>query len=142
MRRWSFTKGHGTQNDFVVILDRESMLDVGPAEVRFICDRHAGIGADGLLRAVLAKHINGWSGDGGLWFLDYRNADGSIAEMCGNGLRVFVRFLLDRRPRRWPCAANRYAERHTRGHSAARRQDPRRHGPGYYRQSIRRRQDG
>jgi diaminopimelate epimerase len=96
MRRWSFTKGHGTQNDFVVLLDRESMLDVGPAEVRFICDRRAGIGADGLLRAVLAKHIDGWSGDGALWFMDYRNADGSIAEMCGNGLRVFVRFLLDR----------------------------------------------
>jgi diaminopimelate epimerase len=95
MRRWSFTKGHGTQNDFVVILDRESMLDVGPAEVRFICDRRAGIGADGLLRAVLAKHVDSWNGDGGLWFMDYRNADGSIAEMCGNGIRVFVRFLLD-----------------------------------------------
>ena len=51
MRRWSFTKGHGTENDFVVLLDRESMLEVGPAEVRFICDRRAGIGADGLLRA-------------------------------------------------------------------------------------------
>jgi len=68
---------------------------VGPAEVRFICDRRAGLGADGLLRAVLAKHIAGWQGEGALWFMDYRNADGSIAEMCGNGLRVFVRFLLD-----------------------------------------------
>ena len=95
MRRWSFAKGHGTENDFVILLDRESMLDVGPSEVRFICDRRAGIGADGLLRAVLAKHVDGWDGDGGLWFMDYRNADGSIAEMCGNGLRVFVRFLLD-----------------------------------------------
>jgi diaminopimelate epimerase len=95
MRRWSFAKGHGTQNDFVILLDRESMLDVGPAEVRFICDRRAGLGADGLLRAVLAKHIAGWQGDGALWFMDYRNADGSIAEMCGNGLRVFVRFLID-----------------------------------------------
>jgi diaminopimelate epimerase len=95
MRRWSFTKGHGTQNDFVILLDRESMLEIGPAEVRFICDRRAGVGADGLLRAVLAKHIGDWSGDGALWFMDYRNADGSIAEMCGNGLRVFVRFLLD-----------------------------------------------
>jgi len=95
MRRWSFTKGHGTQNDFVILLDRESMLEIGPPEVRFICDRRAGIGADGLLRAVLAKHIEGWSGDRELWFMDYRNADGSIAEMCGNGLRVFVRFLLD-----------------------------------------------
>ena len=71
------------------------MLEVGPSEVRFICDRRGGIGADGLLRAVLAKHIDGWTGDGALWFMDYRNADGSIAEMCGNGIRVFVRFLLD-----------------------------------------------
>jgi diaminopimelate epimerase len=70
-------------------------LEVGPAEVRFICDRRAGIGADGLLRAVLAKHVDGWDGDGGLWFMDYRNADGSIAEMCGNGIRVFVSFLLE-----------------------------------------------
>jgi diaminopimelate epimerase len=95
MRRWSFTKGHGTENDFVIILDRESMLEIGPADVRFICDRRAGIGADGLLRAVLAKHVDGWDGDGALWFMDYRNADGSIAEMCGNGIRVFTRFLLD-----------------------------------------------
>jgi diaminopimelate epimerase len=95
MRRWSFTKGHGTENDFIVILDRESMLEIGPGEVRFICDRRAGIGADGLLRAVLAKHVDGWVGDGALWFMDYRNADGSIAEMCGNGIRVFVRYLLD-----------------------------------------------
>ena len=79
MRRWSFAKGHGTENDFVILLDRESMLDVGPSEVRFICDRRAGIGADGLLRAVLARHIDGWEGDGELWFMDYRNADGSIA---------------------------------------------------------------
>jgi diaminopimelate epimerase len=95
MRRWSFTKGHGTENDFVIILDRESMLEVGPGEVRFICDRRAGLGADGLLRAVLGKHVHGWDGDGDLWFMDYRNADGSVAEMCGNGIRVFVRFLLD-----------------------------------------------
>ena len=95
MRRWSFTKGHGTENDFVLILDRESMLEVEPAEVRFICNRRAGIGADGLLRAILAKHVDGWEGDGALWFMDYRNADGSIAEMCGNGIRVFVRYLLD-----------------------------------------------
>jgi diaminopimelate epimerase len=95
MRRWSFAKGHGTENDFVLLLDRESMLDVGAPEVRFICDRRAGIGADGLLRAVLAKHVDSWDGDGALWFMDYRNADGSIAEMCGNGIRVFVRFLLE-----------------------------------------------
>jgi diaminopimelate epimerase len=95
MRRWSFTKGHGTQNDFVLLLDRESRMDVGPAEVRYLCHRQAGIGADGLLRAVAARHIPEWQGDGSLWFMDYRNADGSVAEMCGNGLRVFARFLLD-----------------------------------------------
>jgi diaminopimelate epimerase len=95
MRRWSFSKGHGTENDFVLLLDREAMLHIGPAEVRFLCDRHAGIGADGLLRAVLAKHVDGWQGDGSLWFMDYRNADGSVAEMCGNGARVFARFLAE-----------------------------------------------
>jgi len=95
MRHWSYAKGHGTENDFVLLLDREGMLNVGPAEVRFLCDRHAGIGADGLLRVVLAKHVPDWGDDGDLWFMDYRNADGSVAETCGNGLRVFTRFLLN-----------------------------------------------
>ncbi len=95
MRRWSFAKGHGTENDFVLIQDREAMMHLGEAEVRAICNRHTGIGGDGLLRAVKAKHIVGWDGDGELWFMDYRNADGSLAEMCGNGLRVFARYLLD-----------------------------------------------
>jgi diaminopimelate epimerase len=95
MRRWSFAKGHGTENDFVLLVDRESMLHVDVAEVRFICDRHAGIGADGLLRVVRAQHIPEWDGDPDLWFMDYRNADGSIAEMCGNGIRLFARYLLD-----------------------------------------------
>ncbi len=95
MRTWSFVKGHGTENDFVLIPDRDGMLDIGPAAVRFLCDRRAGIGGDGLLRVVLAKHVPEWTGDGSLWFMDYRNADGSIAEMCGNGVRVFVRYLLE-----------------------------------------------
>jgi diaminopimelate epimerase len=104
MRRWSFAKGHGTENDFVLLLDRESILDLGEEDVRFLCDRHAGIGADGVLRAVLSSHVPEWtaiaertgsSADSHLWFMDYRNADGSIAEMCGNGIRVFARYLLD-----------------------------------------------
>jgi diaminopimelate epimerase len=95
MRRWSFTKGHGTENDFVVLLDRENVLDLAPEDVRFLCDRHAGIGADGVLRAVLARHVPEWSGPTGVWFMDYRNADGSLAQMCGNGVRVFVRYLLE-----------------------------------------------
>ena len=94
MRRWSFAKGHGTENDLCSSWI-ESRCSIGPADVRFICNRRAGVGADGLLRAVLAKHVDGWEGDGALWFMDYRNADGSIAEMCGNGIRVFVRYLLD-----------------------------------------------
>jgi diaminopimelate epimerase len=94
MRHWSFAKGHGTGNDFIVLLDREAMMQVGEPEVRFLCDRHRGIGGDGLLRAMLARHVEDWDGDPHLWFMDYRNADGSVAEMCGNGLRVFVRYLL------------------------------------------------
>jgi len=95
MRRWSFTKGHGTQNDFVLLTDREDLLGLHEDQVRWICNRHAGIGADGVLRAVLAKHVEGWAGEGDLWFMDYRNADGSVAEICGNGARVFARYLLD-----------------------------------------------
>jgi len=95
MRRWSFAKGHGTENDFVLLLDRDDLMSVGEAEVRFLCDRRTGIGGDGLLRAVRAKHIESWSGDAELWFMDYRNADGSIAEMCANGVRVFAKYLLD-----------------------------------------------
>ena len=95
MRRWSFTKGHGTENDFVLLLDREDVLDLQPDDVRFLCDRRAGLGADGVLRAVLARHVPEWQGSGEVWFMDYRNADGSIAQMCGNGVRVFVRYLLD-----------------------------------------------
>lgn len=95
MRTWKFAKGHGTLNDFVLLIDRHGMLDPNDDDVRFICDRHAGIGADGLLRAIQARHIDEWDGDPELWFMDYRNADGSIAEMCGNGVRVFARYLLD-----------------------------------------------
>ena len=95
MRRWRFSKGHGTQNDFVVLLDRDDTLAPTDDEVRWLCDRRAGIGGDGLLRAVRARHVAEWDGDPDLWFMDYRNADGSVAQMCGNGVRVFVRYLLD-----------------------------------------------
>ena len=71
------------------------MLNPSEADVRFLCDRRQGIGADGLLRAVKADRVPEWTGPGGLWFMDYRNCDGSIAEMCGNGLRVFVHWLLE-----------------------------------------------
>ncbi|MEA4943696.1 MAG: diaminopimelate epimerase [Propionicimonas sp.] len=85
MRELPFVKGHGARNDFVLFTDPENRVELSDAEVAAICDRRAGIGADGVLRAVRDAD--------GQWFMDYRNADGSLAEMCGNGLRVFLRYL-------------------------------------------------
>lgn len=79
------TYGHGTHNDFVVIFDPEDALTITPAQTAAICNRTNGIGADGLIRITKAH---------GKWFMDYRNADGSIAEMCGNGIRVMARYLV------------------------------------------------
>ena len=81
-----FMKGHGTGNDFVVIADFGGELDLTAAQVAVICDRHKGIGADGILRVVRQEDV---------YFMDYRNADGTLAETCGNGLRVFARFLVE-----------------------------------------------
>lgn len=90
----AFTKGHGTQNDFVLLLDESGALNLSPELVRALCDRRAGIGADGVLRAVRAGAIpDGAAFPPETWFMDYRNADGSTAEMCGNGARVFVAYL-------------------------------------------------
>jgi diaminopimelate epimerase len=91
-----FTKGHGTGNDFVVLADPDGQLDLTPALVAALCDRRRGIGGDGVLRVVrAAKHPDAADLAGEAeWFMDYWNADGSFAEMCGNGVRVFVRYLL------------------------------------------------
>ena len=96
-----FAKGHGTQNDFVVLPDLPAQLDLTPAAVAALCDRRRGLGADGILRVTLAGSaveagVLAGLPDGvvaGDWFMDYRNADGSIAEMCGNGVRVFAHYL-------------------------------------------------
>ena len=122
-----FAKGHGTENDFVLLPDFEDDLALTPALVTRLCDRRAGVGGDGVLRVVLAAAAQragggngragyGLDGTGDLagtidlagsgdlggsgdppaeWFMDYRNADGSAAEMCGNGVRVFARYLLE-----------------------------------------------
>ncbi len=127
-----FAKGHGTENDFVILPDPDGELDLTPALVRRLCDRRAGIGADGVLRVVeievlaaaltesgpgafraageaddllasaaataLAAPATAAEAASGLtpqWFMDYRNADGSVAEMCGNGARVFTRYLIE-----------------------------------------------
>lgn len=95
MRNWEFAKGHGTKNDFVLLKDRTNSTELSPEDVRYLCDRRAGIGGDGVIRAVWAGYMPSWTGDPDMWFMDYRNSDGSVAEMCGNGLRVFGRFLLD-----------------------------------------------
>ncbi|MDN5570349.1 MAG: diaminopimelate epimerase [Propionibacteriaceae bacterium] len=90
-----FAKGHGTRNDFVLLSDPDDTVGLTDGAVRFLCDRRGGIGGDGVLRAVRGRHIDGWTGDPEVWFMDYRNADGSVAEMCGNGLRVFARYLVE-----------------------------------------------
>jgi len=90
-----FLKGHGTENDFVILPDPDGLLELPPEAVARLCDRRAGIGGDGLLRIVRAAahpEARAMAGDAE-WFMDYRNADGSVAEMCGNGVRVFVRYL-------------------------------------------------
>jgi diaminopimelate epimerase len=90
-----FVKGHGTQNDFVLLPDPDDALRLNEARVRALCDRQRGLGADGVLRVVRAARIGFIGADSVEWFMDYRNADGSIAEMCGNGARVFARYLVD-----------------------------------------------
>ncbi len=90
-----FTKGHGTGNDFVIVADPDGDLDLSDDQVAALCDRRFGIGADGILRVVRSSAIDeGVSTPEAEWFMDYRNADGSKAEMCGNGVRVFARYLL------------------------------------------------
>jgi len=97
---YQFLKGHGTENDFVLLPDLDGTVHGGLSDsqladrVRALCDRRAGIGGDGVLRVL---RLNGPEAPPGSapWFMDYRNADGSLSEMCGNGIRVFVRYLVE-----------------------------------------------
>jgi diaminopimelate epimerase len=91
-----FAKGHGTGNDFVILPDPDGLLDLPAGLVARLCDRHAGIGGDGVLRVVRTAAAGDQvpGSQAAEWFMDYRNADGSLAEMCGNGVRVFARYLL------------------------------------------------
>jgi diaminopimelate epimerase len=93
--RIAFFKGHGTENDFVIVPDPGNAIDLSPAAVTALCDRRAGIGGDGVLHVVRsAAHPEAREmAAEAEWFMDYRNGDGSIAEMCGNGVRVFARYL-------------------------------------------------
>ncbi|MFF7007797.1 diaminopimelate epimerase [Streptomyces fimicarius] len=91
----AFLKGHGTENDFVIVPDPDNALTLPAVVVARLCDRRAGIGGDGLLHVVRsAAHPEARDmAETAEWFMDYRNADGSIAEMCGNGVRVFAHYL-------------------------------------------------
>jgi diaminopimelate epimerase len=88
-------KGHGTENDFVLLPDLDGAICLTPGLVRALCDRHAGLGADGVLRIVRSENAEEAKefASEAEFFMDYRNADGSLAEMCGNGIRVFLRYL-------------------------------------------------
>jgi diaminopimelate epimerase len=101
MSKIAFTKGHGTGNDFVLVLDADGELTLSKAQIAKICDRHFGVGADGLIRVVHSASLPEGKAileqePNATWFMDYYNADGAPAEMCGNGIRVFARYLLDR----------------------------------------------
>ncbi len=95
-----FTKGHGTGNDFVLFSDPDGEVTLSPAQIAAIADRHFGVGGDGVIRAVRSTNLPDGAAalaedETAEWFMDYHNADGSPAEMCGNGIRVFARYLLD-----------------------------------------------
>jgi diaminopimelate epimerase len=92
---YAFLKGHGTENDFVLLPDHDGSVhgDLPAGRVRALCDRRAGIGADGVLRVIRTEHLDPGLADAATWFMDYRNADGGASEMCGNGIRVFALHL-------------------------------------------------
>lgn len=97
-RTFPFVKGHGTENDFVLVPDPDGVLDLTPELTVALADRRAGIGGDGVIRVVptaaaTEPEVVEQAGEA-RWFMDYRNADGSVAEMCGNGTRVFAAHLL------------------------------------------------
>ena len=88
-------KGHGTENDFILLPDHDGSLygDLDQQFVAALCDRRRGLGADGVIRVIRSTALG--HNSPAEWFMDYRNADGSISQMCGNGIRVYARFLLD-----------------------------------------------
>src|SRR6218665_63438 len=99
-RELRFTKGQGTGNDFIVYSDPEGAFNLSAEAIAAICDRQFGVGADGVIRAIPSSRLHAGAAvlaedASAEWFMDYRNADGSVAEMCGNGIRVYLRYLLE-----------------------------------------------
>ena len=100
MTELHFTKGQGTGNDFVLFADPDATVDLTPERIRAIADRRFGVGADGVIRAVRSDALPEGravveQAPEATWFMDYHNADGTVAEMCGNGIRVFARYLTE-----------------------------------------------
>lgn len=94
----TFTKGQGTGNDFILVADPDGKLELTTKQIAALCDRRFGVGADGLIRVIRNRSISAGSEilssePESEWFMDYYNADGTAAEMCGNGIRVFARYL-------------------------------------------------
>ncbi len=87
-----FTKSQGLGNDFIVIADLDDVVDLSSAAIKALCDRHFGIGADGLILVQRSESAD--------YFMHHYNADGSTAEMCGNGIRVFAKYIHDHIERR------------------------------------------
>ncbi len=98
MSEYFFVKGHGTENDFVLIPDADGKHELGAEQVAQLCDRRAGIGGDGVIRVVRTDATEDAAAvaarEEATWFMDYRNSDGSLSEMCGNGIRVLGHFLV------------------------------------------------
>ncbi len=94
---YSFVKGHGTENDFVLVPDANGRHELTPEQVARLCDRRAGIGGDGVIRVVRTDATDDPAAVAARgearWFMDYRNSDGSLSEMCGNGIRVLALYL-------------------------------------------------
>ena len=100
MTELHFTKGQGTGNDFVLFADPDATVDLTPDRIRAIADRRFGVGGDGVIRAVRSESLAEGQAllaedPAATWFMDYHNADGTVAEMCGNGIRVFARYLTE-----------------------------------------------
>ncbi|MGN6160488.1 MAG: diaminopimelate epimerase [Marmoricola sp.] len=92
-----FVKGHGTENDFVLIPDASGRWELTPDQVAQLSNRRSGIGGDGVIRVVRTDATEDPAAvaarDQAVWFMDYRNSDGSLSEMCGNGVRVLGLYL-------------------------------------------------
>lgn len=88
--RYDFAKLNGLGNDFVMIEDLNDRITLTPDQIAAVCDRHFGVGADGVIIVKPSPRPECAA------YMDYYNSDGTKAQMCGNGVRCFAKFLVDR----------------------------------------------